>query len=119
MLKKEYRLKKNKEFARVYKRGKSAPMPVLVAYSAKNKYNKEGYRVGFSASKKIGNAVVRNRCKRLFREAAKSCSPCFTPGWDYIFIIRNGAVGLSLGEITAQMAKALTKLSRPPQKKQP
>ena len=67
-MERRYRLQKNKAFQYVYHRGRSVACRDLVMLVAKGK----GLKVGFSVSKKVGNAVVRNKVKRRLRE-------CFRP----------------------------------------
>ena len=66
-LQKKYRLKKRKDFKRIYLRGKSYSNRELVVYIFKNP-TVDDYRIGISVSKKIGNAVIRNKIKRLIKE---------------------------------------------------
>ena len=75
-MERRYRLQKNKAFQYVYHRGKSAACRDLVMLIAKGR----GVKVGFSVSKKVGNAVTRNKVKRRLRE-------CFRP---YLGDVKSG-----------------------------
>jgi ribonuclease P protein component len=65
-MRRQFRLKKRSSFAYVYKKGEKVSAGGLLLLSAKSR---EGLKIGLSVSKKVGNAVVRNRVKRLLREA--------------------------------------------------
>jgi ribonuclease P protein component len=69
-------------------------------------------RVGFTASKKVGNAVARNRAKRRLRAAARAVLPAAgLPGWDYVLVGRPGTTAaLPFGRLTADLAAALAAL---------
>ena len=75
-MERRYRLQKNKAFQYVYHRGRSADCRDLVMLVAKGR----GMKVGFSVSKKVGNAVTRNKVKRRLRE-------CFRP---YLGDVKSG-----------------------------
>ena len=65
-------LTRNNEFARAYTRGKSFVHPHVVLYVNKNRLGRT--RVGITASKKIGNAVTRNRARRVLRAAVRGAA---------------------------------------------
>jgi ribonuclease P protein component len=67
ILRREYSLRRNKEFRYVYRRGKSVSDKYFVLIYVKTKT--PNLKVGFSVSKKLGNAVCRNRIKRRMKEA--------------------------------------------------
>lgn len=73
-------------------------------------------RIGYTVTKKIGGAVVRNRMKRRFRALARELLPEHgAPGADHILIGRAGGVERDFGQLRAELAKALRKLcSQPP-----
>ena len=68
-------------------------------------------RVGFTATKKVGGAVVRNRAKRRMRAAAQQLVPLFgRPGHDYVLIARNGAPTRPWGRLLDDVKSALLSL---------
>lgn len=79
-------LKENKDFHRLYNKGKSQISPVLVTYILKNR--NDNLRYGITTGKKIGNAVKRNRARRVIRAAFKECAPHLKSGYDIVFVAR-------------------------------
>lgn len=85
-MEKQYRLKKNGAFQYVYRRGHSVACRDLVMLFARGRELK----VGFSVSKKVGNAVVRNRIKRRLRECFRPYLGDVKPGL-YVIVARTSA----------------------------
>ncbi|GAA0178228.1 ribonuclease P protein component [Clostridium sediminicola] len=108
-MKKEEKIRKNRDFIRVYKRGKSFSNYVLVLYIYKNKQNVDLNRIGISVSKKVGNSVVRSRVKRLISEAYRINKDCLIEGYDLVFIARNSSKEKSFKEIESSVLKLLKK----------
>jgi ribonuclease P protein component len=71
-------------------------------------------RIGFTASKKIGNAVLRNRAKRRLRALAREVlAPAARPGWDYVLVARPEAtVTRPYAELRADLEQALRSVHR-------
>lgn len=91
----EERLTKSSQFAAVFKQGKFWANDVMVLKAMPN--GLEVSRIGIVASKKVGNAVVRNRVRRLLREAVR-LTP-IEPGWDIVIVARKGAAGTRYRDI--------------------
>lgn len=79
-------IKKNSDFRRIYAAGGQKVSSSLVCYFIKNKIGIT--RVGITSSKKIGNAVERNRARRVIRAAFSELAPLVDGGWDIIFVAR-------------------------------
>ncbi|WP_414044464.1 ribonuclease P protein component [Macrococcus animalis] len=96
-MEKAYRIKKNDDFQKVYKQGKSVANKQFIVYRLANSEN-EHFRLGISVSKKIGNAVVRNRIKRAIRESFTRHKKDIIKD-DFIIIARNPSKDMTVEEI--------------------
>lgn len=83
-------LKQNTEFRSAYYRGKSYVHPLLIVYVRKNRFGVP--RLGITTGKKLGKAVVRNRCRRLIREAFRHLVPEMDGGFDMVIVARAATV---------------------------
>ena len=71
-------------------------------------------RLGFTATRKVGNAVIRNRAKRRLREAARALVPLLAvPGSDYVFVARLGTADRPRDRLLDDVKSALTRLATP------
>ena len=94
-------LKKNADFRNVYENGKSYADKYLVMYVLEN--NKDINRLGISASKKVGNSVIRHRFARLVRESYRLHENIFNSGLDIVVVARNNAKSASYAEIESAL----------------
>ncbi len=101
-------LNQNKDFRRLYGRGKSKVHPALVTYVQKNRTG--GCRVGITTSKKIGNAVARNRARRVIREAYRLLMPQIQGNYDLVFVARTKTTFMKSTQICNVMAAQLKEL---------
>ena len=86
-MEKLYRLRRNADFQRVRRQGKTWANKLLVLNIAPN--GLEWNRFGFSVSRQVGKAVVRNRIKRRMREVVRRQRDRIPGGWDMVFIARS------------------------------
>ncbi|MBQ2661136.1 MAG: ribonuclease P protein component [Clostridia bacterium] len=108
-MKRCYSLKRNKEFKRVYRIGKSQGSHLLVLIHAKSK--DDSVHIGLSVSKKLGNSVKRNRIKRRLRAALTPFLPLIKEKTNIIFIAREPVKDAEFSEITKSIDKLLKKAS--------
>ena len=89
-------LKKNSDFQKVYRQGKSYANRYLVMYVLEN--HTEGNRLGISVSKKVGNSVIRHHLTRLIRESYRLHEDMFNNALDIVVIARSTARDISYHE---------------------
>ncbi len=85
------RLRHRADFARLRREGRTWRHPFLILSATPN--GRAHNRYGFITSKKLGNAVTRNRTRRLMREVVRQAHPRLRPGYDMVFIARKPIVG--------------------------
>ncbi len=105
-MKKEFRIKKNKEFQAAFQKGRSFANRQFVVYSLE----KEGqgfFRIGLSVSKKIGNAVTRNRVKRYVRQSILELHDLVSSGNDYVIIARKPTAEMDFFEVKKSLTHVL------------
>ncbi|HHY21088.1 MAG TPA: ribonuclease P protein component [Bacilli bacterium] len=105
-MKKEYRIKKNEEFSLVFNRGKSVANRQFVLYFL-HKEGQEHFRLGLSVSKKIGNAVTRNRIKRVIRELFQQLKGELDHHKDYVIIARKPTAEMDFHEMKSSLIHVL------------
>ena len=85
-MKRSFRLTRSTDFQRVRREGQSYAHPLIVLVCAPNQ--EENTRFGVVAGRALGNAVQRNRSKRVIRAVLQSLLPHIKPGWDVVLISR-------------------------------
>lgn len=105
-MKKEYRLKKNEDFQHVFQRGYSVANRQFVVYQVKVD-QQETIRFGLSISKKIGNAVMRNRIRRLMKEVLRVESDKCHQDRDVVIIARKPVAEMDYHEIKKSLNHVL------------
>lgn len=100
-------LRNDKDFTRLYRRGKSYGSKYVVLFCIKNGLTYK--RKAFLASKKVGNAVRRNRARRLMKECYRQLGGDIKEGYDILFIARNNINDSKCQDVHKSMNRVLKK----------
>lgn len=102
----DHRLKKNGQFSYLYKKGRRSFTKHLTLYSIQSKY--KDYRIGYSVSKKIGKATVRNKTKRRLKEIVRQNKLAQNYN-NYVLVAREGIELLSFNELLTEVKEIFNK----------
>ena len=102
----KFRLSRSEDFKRVRRIGKSYAHPLVVLVAQVNETSTQ-IRVGVAAAKTTGNAIHRNRAKRLLREAMRPMLASLVSGWDLVLIARPALVSATLEDTRLALTSLL------------
>ncbi|MFQ5342965.1 MAG: ribonuclease P protein component [Anaerolineae bacterium] len=104
-MKRKFRLSDKEDFQRVRRDGRSWSNQMTVLCAQRNDLGHNRY--GFAVSRRIGKAVIRNRVKRLLREAVRLRHDTIAPGWDLVFIARGPIRGATFQTVDSMVTQLL------------
>lgn len=101
-------IKKNKDFQICYKKGKKYVFPGFISYVLKGK-SRYSTKIGITSSKKIGNAVIRNRARRVIKESYRLSIKDISikPGYRIVFVCKSKTPSLKSTDVMIFMQKHL------------
>lgn len=103
----DHRLKKKKQFAYIYRKGKRITNKFLTLFVIPSKFN--SYKIGYSVSKKIGKATVRNKIKRRLKEIVRT-SDFPKNNFNYILMVKEGIENLEFLNLKKQVKDIFSKI---------
>ena len=103
-------LRKRAEFLAVAASGKKWVAPSFILQIGAAREATTSIRYGLTATKKIGNAVIRNRARRRLRALAAELLPHASPDHDYVLIARDGAVTAAFDVMRQDMIKGMKRM---------
>ena len=105
-MKKDYRIKSNKDFQIIFKNGRSFANRQFIVYLYENN-SVDHFRLGLSVSKKIGNAVTRNQIKRYIRQVFLELKDGLDARYVYIVIARKPVCEMNYHEAKSSLIHVL------------
>jgi ribonuclease P protein component len=110
---KRVRLLRSQDFRRVYDHGARHQSPLFAAFCVREP-SPGGPRIGFTVPRALGNAVVRNRIKRRFREAVRACLDGLTSPWSIVINPRRKAFDAPMPELCREVEKLFARCDGSP-----
>lgn len=107
-MQRKLRLRNREDFSRIYRHGRSFANSQFVVYW-RTYSQTEQFRLGISASSKLGGAVVRNRLRRMLKEIVRHNALKLNDGIDLILIVRKPALSLPYNEMEKSVLHVLRK----------
>jgi len=101
-----FRVRKRTAFQHAYTSGKKRVGPNCVLFAVPN--GREDSRLGVTATKKLGNAVRRNRARRIVREAFRRVRPQLAGGYDYVVVARHTIFSSATAELQPELIALAT-----------
>ena len=107
VVKKLQTVRNSRQFRQVYERGQKFYTSLFSVFILKTEGNEQ--RIGITVTRKVGNAVVRNRCKRRLREALRKLlgDPAALAGFDLVVNVKSNLIEAEFGKIVEGLAKVI------------
>lgn len=107
VVKKLQTVRNSRQFRQVYERGQKFHTSLFSVFILKTEGNEQ--RIGITVTRKVGNAVVRNRCKRRLREALRKLlgDPAALAGFDLVVNVKSNLIEAEFGKIVEGLAKVI------------
>lgn len=106
------RIRKRAEFRQIQAATRRVVTPHFVMLIRRSDSARAGARLGITASRKVGNAVLRNRAKRLVREAFRATRPLWASAIDVVVVVRHFDGQRKLDEVVTEWLQARDKIER-------
>jgi ribonuclease P protein component len=103
-------IKASSDFQRISRLGKKSSYPAFIMQALQHEQGSGPFRLGLTVSRKVGNAVIRNRAKRRLREIVRLTLPVNFSGWDIVLIGKTAAAEMDFARMRQDFAEGLKKL---------
>lgn len=103
------RLRRPEDFRKVRSEGRTWAHPFFVMWVAANSLDRT--RVGITASRRVGNAVARNRARRLLKESVRRLYGSVGKGWDIVLVARSALLDAREPEVRDALRSVLERAS--------